>query len=278
MIKIGEMLFENLPTKVQVVKHTKPIFYLEEDAETLPKKYRNYYYDYIDGKLCDLDTNEPVLRNPDKAGQAKYVNIGGNKLHELAYSSTGINTVIKIKNHLKDYFLTNIKPLKKFPIKYPLQLELKFYISETNPLDRDNLVLFYEKIFLDCIQTTIFTERGVKHPNPKGFIPDDDINHINGVNSKAFFTKREPYLIVNFFEYGSINEYNSDMANVKLENNTIKSVNKLAEQFAMIMLKKSFKRNEVYSDNESEEMLPKALEFYKNEMDYYIKILSNEFL
>jgi len=248
MIKIGEMLFENLPTKVEVVKSTKPIYYLEEDDTTLPKKYRNYYYDYIEGKLCDLDTNEPILRNPEKAGQPRFVNIGGNKLHELAYSSAGVSTVIKIKNHLKDYFLKRIssKIIKRFPIKYPIQLELKFYISEVNPLDRDNLVLFYEKIFLDCLQIEMFTERGVKTKNPVGFLPNDDINHINGVNSKAFFTKREPYLIVNFFEYASINEYNSDMSNVKLETNTIKSVNKLAEI-------------------ENTEMLPKAMEFYKRE-------------
>lgn len=274
MKKIGEIIFADLPTEVQISASVRPKYIKEGDP--IPKKYNNLYHEFIDGYLCELQNNTRIVKNADKAGKPNIVKIGGDKLHELVYtdSPSARTRIIKAKELLNKYFTDNMKTVKI--TIYPVHIELKFYISEKNPLDRDNLALMYEKSFFDSIQTEIFEGRGKKKINPVGFMPNDDIEHINAGTSKAFFTTRNPYMIANFYQYESVEEYNNDKANVVMNKKTIDSVQALAERFATYNLRNNFREKELYSA--TGELNAEPMTYYQREYEFYFKQLSNEFL
>ena len=282
MNKIGEMVFKDLPTTIIMAESIAPK-YLKE-GQTLPHKYDNHYYDFIEGYLCDLQNNERVIINAKEVGQQRVIAIAGQRLHELLYSSSAVakSKVDKIKKKLKEYFLSNMT--KIHIANYPVHVEFKFYINDGNRLqDLDNLSIMYEKIFFDCIQTELFEsgmkKKGTKRKkivNLKGIIANDSIDYISGISKKVFFTKTSPYLIVNFYEYTSLDEHDKDKANLKLDKTLIDSVERLATLFATLSLENKRKSiEELHKDDELADMLNT---FWQKEYDFYFETLTNEFL
>lgn len=275
MKKVGEIIFKNLPVEVITANSIRPVYIKKGDK--IPKKYDNLYFDFVDGYLCDLQDNSKVVLNAKMAGTARTISIGGNKLQSLAYSKNPADRtkVIKIKKTLQEYFLTNMQTIKI--TTYPINIELKFYINMTmQVLDRDNLAIFYEKAFYDCIQTHIRDSERQIIQNPKGFIPNDDIAHVNGGCSKVFFTEQSPYLVVNFYEYAN-GEYDKDKSNINLDVTLINKIEKLSTQFANTSLFSTVHKSDIY-DQATKEMKEEHFEFWKREYESYFKVLSNEFL
>lgn len=268
------MIFNDLPVEVEVAKAIKPRYIKEFDK--LPRKYDNYYYDFIDGILCDLQTNEPIITNAEDVGKPRMLKINGQSLHSLVYSNNpaAVTKIHKIKNLLKDYFITNLQDLEITQI--PIHIEMKFYVNRKDAPDLDNLKLFYEKLFLDCIQVEVFTGRGVKKVNSKGIIINDDIDHINGTTLKAFFTNRNPYLKVNFYTYESTEEFKNDRANLDITKEGLELHQKvitLAETYAMIAVRREFREEHIY--NQSGELAQKPMRTYQKEYEFHFKLMSN---
>jgi hypothetical protein len=274
MKKIGEMIFNDLPTEVMVAKAIKPRYIYEYSK--LPKKYNNIYYDFIDGILCNNQTNEPVITNAEDVGKPRMTPINGQSLHMLLYSADPVakSKVHKIKTLLKDYFLKNLQYLEITQI--PIHIEMKFYVNRKHAPDMDNLKLFYEKLFLDCIQVEVFTGRGKKEINSKGIIINDDIDHINGTTIKAFFTNRSPYLKINFYVYEDTQEFINDRANLNITNEGIvleQGIIELAEKYAMMAVRRKFKENEIY--DQSGELAKRPAFLFNQEKEFHLRTIKN---
>lgn len=274
MKRIGTMIFNDLPVEVEVAKAIKPRYIRIKDK--LPKKYDNHYYDFIDGVLCSNQTGEPVVTNAEEVGKPRMLNINGQSLHNLLYSNNpaAVTKIHKIKALLKNYFIENLQYLEITQI--PIHIEMKFYVNRKNSQDLDNLKLFYEKLFLDCIQVEVFTGRGVKKINSKGIIINDDIEHINGTTLKAFFTNRNPYLKVNFYTYEDTKEFETDRANLDISKEALslhEKVIKAAETYAMINVRRRFQEKEIYAQDGDLAEKPKRV--FKEEYDFHFRTLSN---
>lgn len=274
MKKIGTMVFDDIPVEVEVAKAIKPRYIRLKDK--LPKKYDNHYYDFIDGILCSNQTGEPVITNAEDVGKPRMLPINGQSLHMLLYSANAASVakIHKIKNVLREYFSTNLQYIEITQI--PIHIEMKFYVNRKNAPDLDNLKLFYEKIFLDCIQVEVFTGRGVKKVNSKGIIINDDIDHVNGTTLKAFFTNRTPYLKVNFYTYENTKEFENDRANLDISKeglNLYEKIIEVAKTYAMDGVRKRLKQNEIY--DQSGDLSQKGKRVYEEEYNFHLRTLKH---
>lgn len=158
----------------------------------IPKYISNqidYLYDFDKkGILIDLHTKKPLLKNPNQAGTIRKLVISGNSIHRISdseiESKIQIENYVKIKTCLKDFYLDNL-PFTDYIIKEQVVIEFIFITTKEDVLalgkenDLDNYKQFYEKAFLDSIQSKIWDvkEKKLIH-NEKAIVENDNMNYI----------------------------------------------------------------------------------------------------
>lgn len=156
-------------------------------------KYLSNKIDYLyafdkKGILIDLHTKKPLLKNPNQAGTVRKLVISGNSIHRISdseiESKIQVDNYVKIKTCLKNFYLDNL-PFTDYIIKEQVVIEFIFITTKEDVLalgkenDLDNYKQFYEKAFLDSIQSKIWDvkEKKLIH-NEKAIVENDNMNYI----------------------------------------------------------------------------------------------------
>lgn len=180
----------------------------------IPKYILNkvdYLYDFDKkGILIDLHTKKPLLKNPKEAGTVRKLHIAGASLHNITdnerLARVQVDNYVKIKGCLKNFYLDNL-PLTDYIIKEPVVIEFIFTTTKEDVLtlgkenDLDNYKQFYEKAFLDSIQSKIWdvTEKKLIHNN-KAIIENDNMYYVRRLEHEIQL-KDYRELIINIKRY-----------------------------------------------------------------------------
>lgn len=186
---IKQFRFKDYPREVSL-GIIRPKYY--KQGTHIPKYLSNkidYLYDFDKkGILIDLHTKKPVLKNPNQAGTVRKLHITGASLHNITdndiQSKIQVDNYVKIKTCLKNFYLDNL-PLTDYIIKEQVVIEFIFITTKEDVLalgkenDLDNYKQFYEKAFLDSIQSKIWDvkEKKLIH-NEKAIVENDNMNYI----------------------------------------------------------------------------------------------------
>lgn len=180
----------------------------------IPKYILNkvdYDYDFDKkGILIDLHTKKPLLKNPREAGTVRKLHIAGASLHNITdnerLARVQVDNYVKIKGCLKDFYLNNL-PITDYIIKEEVVIEFIFTTTKEDVLtlgkenDLDNYKQFYEKAFLDSIQSKIWdvTEKKLIHNN-KAIIENDNMYYVRRLEHEIQL-KDYRELIINIKRY-----------------------------------------------------------------------------
>lgn len=180
----------------------------------IPKYILNkvdYDYDFDKkGILIDLHTKKPLLKNPREAGTVRKLHIAGASLHNITdnerLARVQVDNYVKIKGCLKNFYLDNL-PLTDYIIKEPVVIEFIFTTTKEDVLtlgkenDLDNYKQFYEKAFLDSIQSKIWSveEKKLIHNN-KAIIENDNMYYVRRLEHEIQL-KDYRELIINIKRY-----------------------------------------------------------------------------
>lgn len=287
MRKLITMVFPNLPTDVVVVNKQRTEYYFESRYNSIPKSIKEkigFYYEFRDGVLWDIHTNEKVIANITQAGKPKVVSIKTNELHAALYKKYA-SAPIKMKEELRNYFLNMLYRKPKYKItSFPIIIEMKFYMDlKKHKRDADGISQFYEKAFLDSIKEKVYignvmSGKDLKPSdkviiNSHGMIPDDNTDYVLGVNHRSFHTTKDPYCVVNIYCYESEEEKQADYDN-KLKLQSPQSINgklaTLADRLTTSQLKAKYKEG-IYSNGEIKKEL---MEDYVVTYEYYFDLVS----
>ena len=186
---IKQFRFKDYPRDVSLGV-IRPKYYKE--GTHIPKYILNkvdYLYAFDKkGILIDLHTKKPLLKNPNQAGTVRKLVISGNSIHRISdseiESKIQVDNYVKIKTCLKNFYLDNL-PLTDYIIKEQVVIEFIFITTKEDVLalgkenDLDNYKQFYEKAFLDSIQSKIWDvkEKKLIH-NEKAIVENDNMNYI----------------------------------------------------------------------------------------------------
>lgn len=186
---IKQFRFKDYPREVSLGV-IRPKYY--KQGTHIPKYLSNkidYLYDFDKkGILIDLHTKKPVLKNPNQAGTVRKLVISGNSIHRISdseiESKIQVDNYVKIKTCLKNFYLDNL-PFTDYIIKEQVVIEFIFITTKEDVLalgkenDLDNYKQFYEKAFLDSIQSKIWDvkEKKLIH-NEKAIVENDNMNYI----------------------------------------------------------------------------------------------------
>lgn len=186
---IKQFRFKDYPREVSLGV-IRPKYY--KQGTHIPKYLSNkidYLYTFDKkGILIDLHTKKPLLKNPNQAGTVRKLVISGNSIHRISdseiESKIQVDNYVKIKTCLKNFYLDNL-PLTDYIIKEQVVIEFIFITTKEDVLalgkenDLDNYKQFYEKAFLDSIQSKIWDvkEKKLIH-NEKAIIENDNMNYI----------------------------------------------------------------------------------------------------
>ena len=189
---IRKLIFNKLPLTVMGGKIRPKLFYKQDEDTFKPRilasinKTNEYFYDKKKDKtyLVNIKTQEPVVKNYKLAGTIRILQINAQRLHKSGDANHFEG--LKIKKHLADYFLNVLNQYKDEVIIYnfPLYIEFIYVVQDFKKArDIDNFKGYYEKVFLDCIQTKIFDGiKGRVLDNPVGFIENDSIEYMNKIS------------------------------------------------------------------------------------------------
>lgn len=186
---IKQFRFKDYPRDVSL-GIIRPKYYKE--GTHIPK-YLSNKIDYLyafdkKGILIDLHTKKPLLKNPNQAGTVRKLVISGNSIHRISdseiESKIQVDNYVKIKTCLKNFYLDNL-PFTDYIIKEQVVIEFIFITTKEDVLalgkenDLDNYKQFYEKAFLDSIQSKIWDvkEKKLIH-NEKAIVENDNMNYI----------------------------------------------------------------------------------------------------
>lgn len=215
-LPIKRLVFKDLPIEIDYGKPRGKKYYKEHESKFPPSIRNNidvlyeYKYDKKTGKhfLVHIDQDKPVLQNYKTANQPSTVPI--NAQLSNSQNMTNYYKIIKIKQHLKYFFLSNLKG-GFFINNKPLYIEFVYVLKEFNKeRDLDNFKGFYEKVFLDCIQKKRFNGKNELVDNPLGIIDNDKIEFVNKLSHELIIDSEIPtnLLIINFYENKNILSYN----------------------------------------------------------------------
>lgn len=186
---IKQFRFKDYPREVSLGV-IRPKYY--KQGTHIPK-YLSNKIDYLyafdkKGILIDLHTKKPLLKNPNQAGTVRKLVISGNSIHRISdseiESKIQVDNYVKIKTCLKNFYLDNL-PFTDYIIKEQVVIEFIFITTKEDVLalgkenDLDNYKQFYEKAFLDSIQSKIWDvkEKKLIH-NEKAIVENDNMNYI----------------------------------------------------------------------------------------------------
>lgn len=186
---IKQFRFKDYPREVSLGV-IRPKYY--KQGTHIPK-YLSNKIDYLyafdkKGILIDLHTKTPLLKNPNQAGTVRKLVISGNSIHRISdseiESKIQVDNYVKIKTCLKNFYLDNL-PFTDYIIKEQVVIEFIFITTKEDVLalgkenDLDNYKQFYEKAFLDSIQSKIWDvkEKKLIH-NEKAIVENDNMNYI----------------------------------------------------------------------------------------------------
>lgn len=186
---IKQFRFKDYPREVSLGV-IRPKYY--KQGTHIPKYISNkidYLYAFDKkGILIDLHTKKPLLKNPNQAGTVRKLVISGNSIHRISdseiESKIQVDNYVKIKTCLKNFYLDNL-PFTDYIIKEQVVIEFIFITTKEDVLalgkenDLDNYKQFYEKAFLDSIQSKIWDvkEKKLIH-NEKAIVENDNMNYI----------------------------------------------------------------------------------------------------
>lgn len=290
MKRLASLVFPDLPTTIALTQTRRPEYYYK--SRGLPKKFENqigFYYEWRQGILYNKFTGEKVIRNAASLDQARTISINGNNLQRVLYGGSR-TAIIKIKQELKEYFLNQLFRKPKVTIReFPLILETKIYINIKGMMDadEDNIAQFYTKALRDSIKEFyIANHKGsrlsVKEKtivNPKGIIPDDNLEYIIGGNNRVFHTEGKPYMILNFYTYENKDEHDLDYTNklTFVSSGSLRGrVASAAHELTMLQLAKKFRgKSLVTIDGEIKE---EFTEPYQTTYEEMFDVLSQQLL
>ena len=186
---IKQFRFKDYPREVSLGV-IRPKYY--KQGTHIPK-YLSNKIDYLyafdkKGILIDLHTKKPLLKNPNQAGTVRKLVISCNSIHRISdseiESKIQVDNYVKIKTCLKNFYLDNL-PFTDYIIKEQVVIEFIFITTKEDVLalgkenDLDNYKQFYEKAFLDSIQSKIWDvkEKKLIH-NEKAIVENDNMNYI----------------------------------------------------------------------------------------------------
>lgn len=208
---IKQFRFKDYPRDVSL-GIIRPKYY--KKGTHIPKYILNkvdYLYDFDKkGILIDLHTKKPLLKNPKEAGTVRKLHIAGASLHNITdnerLARVQVDNYVKIKGCLKNFYLDNL-PLTDYIIKEPVVIEFIFTTTKEDVLtlgkenDLDNYKQFYEKAFLDSIQSKIWSveEKKLIHNN-KAIIENDNMYYVRRLEHEIQL-KDYRELIINIKRY-----------------------------------------------------------------------------
>ncbi len=208
---IKQFRFKDYPRDVSL-GIIRPKYYKE--GTHIPKYILNkvdYLYAFDKkGILIDLHTKKPLLKNPKEAGTVRKLHIAGASLHNITdndiQSKIQVDNYVKIKNCLKNFYLDNL-PITDYIIKEEVVIEFIFITTKEDVLtlgkenDLDNYKQFYEKAFLDSIQTKIWSvEQKKLITNIRAIIENDNMHYIRRLEHEIQI-KDYRELIINIKRY-----------------------------------------------------------------------------
>lgn len=208
---IKQFRFKDYPRDVSL-GIIRPKYYKE--GTHIPKYISNKIdYDYAfdkKGILIDLHTKKPLLKNLKEAGTVRKLHIAGASLHNITdnekLARVQVDNYVKIKGCLKDFYLNNL-PITDYIIKEEVVIEFIFITTKEDVLtlgkenDLDNYKQFYEKAFLDSIQTKIWSvEQKKLITNIRAIIENDNMHYIRRLEHEIQI-KDYRELIINIKRY-----------------------------------------------------------------------------
>jgi hypothetical protein len=186
--------------KVKLSNKQRPKYYMQ--GGKIPKRYLTKigenklgFVKYKTQKkliLLDLQTMEPILANPKRAGEAKFIPIKGNDFYS-GFSHHSVRTTVV--DAIKGNFLKDFSKIKKINQKeFPLYIE--FEIFDVIPFenikkiqDLDNKCFPYVKCGLDLMTRL-------------GKIPDDNLLYIRKVSYEVIPCKvSERKIVITGYKY-----------------------------------------------------------------------------
>jgi hypothetical protein len=160
--------------KVRISNRRRATYYKHGDK--IPLKYRGDNYHFVKGRLTNMDTKKPIIRNANTAGKPRFVPIAGNALYTGLHERIRIAIITGIKSAFVPYLP---KHLVGEVLTYPVHVNMAVYrtIGEGD-WDIDNFVILYFKAFHDLLKD-------------EGKIPDDSIRYISGTSSVFYPVNNE---------------------------------------------------------------------------------------
>ena len=161
------IIIPEYPVKVLLSNSRRNKYFTPSDK--LPKKYQTKQYGYHLGKLVNLETKRPVVRNAISAGKPRYIAISGNALYSGMHERVRMKIISELKDAIRPHLPT--QPFNEL-IGTPIKITMKVYRTVGNAdWDIDNFGIFWFKAFFDILRD-------------KKLIPDDNIQYIVGLESK----------------------------------------------------------------------------------------------
>lgn len=184
-------------------KRRKQFYSLETN---IPKKYQSSSYCFnAKGVLIDIETREPILKNPRTAGTERIKKISGQEM----WSGMHCHLRSKIAKSLKIHFYHYIKDLEPLAADdYPIGISLDVYDIMAGNADIDNLTSIYRKTLHDTLSGNvefIKSDDGKFYPDRETYhqtIEDDDLNHVQYISSRFYpvDTTDERKLVIKIFK------------------------------------------------------------------------------
>lgn len=130
-----------------MLNRSRPAVYYTRNTR-IPKKYKNSDYDFnAYGVLEDVNTNTPVVANPQTANTPKYKKING---RDFLSGKISPATRSYMFNEMKRFFLPFFHKKKKIYEPCHVKIELNNTVGEANQ-DLDNMSWILVKVILDVL-------------------------------------------------------------------------------------------------------------------------------
>jgi hypothetical protein len=166
---LSEIIIQDYPSKIKLAEARNPLYYYKgENKKKIPKKYQTSSYGWLPNKTktrlywCNLETKEPLLRNPKVAGEPRYFVIN---FQQLWNQGVHPNMRATISNMLKNILIPHFNKISVIT-QFPIKLEI-FLFDYKMPVDVSNKGVIYIKTIEDILQ------------KPLCIIPDDSSEYIN---------------------------------------------------------------------------------------------------
>ena len=143
-MKLVVIEIPNYIREIQLSKSRRPKYYPETDS--IPKRYQNDRYGFINGYLYELETSTKLVKNKAYIQKPRFKRIQGQDI----WRGINFNLRSKISKEIKKYFYEQFRGIP-YITEYPLEIRIDYYDKMNEGEDLDNLAYWYRKCIHDAL-------------------------------------------------------------------------------------------------------------------------------